>query len=500
MNIVIDFSSLINFFSLPADLILWRLFLLFGWIPIAITFLWGAKEVWLDYIRAKWLRANIKHVLLAIDIPRGCEQSPRAVENMFSYLAGAHGTLNLIDIYWEGKFQLSFSYEIVSIEGYTQFLVRTPVQFRDLVESSVYSQYPDAEITEVNDYTEGMPTKFPNDEYDIWGAEFIQAKNSAYPIKLYEDFEHQFGPSEMQYKDPMAALMDLCSSLRKGEQLWYQIILIPIGWDWPEIGDNEISKVLGEVDNSKNIIDKTIDSIIKGIGNISEFIYEIWGDIDEKDNEKDDTFKMFNLKPKEKRQIEAINDKVSKLGLEFKIRMVYIAKKEVMNKGKVVNGFVGYMKQFAHMDLNNLKPDMDITATSTSYFLKDYRLNRRKNNIINNYIARDDWAGRKPGILNTEELATIWHFPVESVVKAPLIQKAPGRKAEPPMGLPVGEEIVTEEIFGPSFVEEDDQNTKEDTIKKNNNNFKNFLEEEEKKENFKISNKKKVPPSNLPIV
>jgi len=86
--------------------------------------------------------------------------------------------------------------------------------------------------------------------------------------------------------------------------------------------------------------------------------------------------------------------------------------------------------------LNNLKPDMEKTATSTAYLLRDARLNARKTRIMNAYVKRDDNAGRNPGILNTEELATLWHFPVSTSVRAPLIQQAPGRKAEPPMGLP----------------------------------------------------------------
>ena len=49
---------------------------------------------------------------------------------------------NFFEKWFEGKFQKSFSYEVVSLEGYTQFLIRTPKEFRDLIESSVYSQYP----------------------------------------------------------------------------------------------------------------------------------------------------------------------------------------------------------------------------------------------------------------------------------------------------------------------------------------------------------------------
>ncbi|RLC37956.1 hypothetical protein DRH27_03440, partial [Candidatus Falkowbacteria bacterium] len=242
----LDLAPLYNFFQLPADQIVLKTLINVGWIPIVIVMLWGAKEVWIYYIQNKW-GAKIKKILLAIDIPRGNEQSLKAVENIFTYFGGAHGTLTLLEKYWLGYYQLSFSFEIVSIDGYTQFLIRTPEFFRNLVETAVYSQYPDAEITEVNDYTEGIPRKYPDDEYDIWGAEFIFTKNDMYPFKTYSEFESQLaGRPETQFKDPMASLMDLYSSLRKGEQLWYQILVSPTGFDWMERGDKEISKILNE--------------------------------------------------------------------------------------------------------------------------------------------------------------------------------------------------------------------------------------------------------------
>jgi len=437
MEITINLDAFNNFLALPPDQMLWQMIWTIGWIPIAITFLWGFWQIWIEYIRDKWGDTQ-KFIFLAIDIPRNNEQSPRAVENLFSYLAGAHGTLNLIDKYWDGKFQLSFSLEIVSIGGYTQFVIRTPEQFRDLVESAIYSQYPDAEITEVEDYTTEIPSVYPNDEYDVWGAEFIQANNPAYPIRTYEDFEHIFGPPEKNFRDPMASLMDLCSSLHEGEQLWYQIIVRPIGFDWITIGEKEISKIIGEkVKSKENIFEKMLNGFFGLLGDATGiFIMPQAAAVEEKQS-----FNMLGLKPVQKKQIEAIQDKVSKLGFQVKIRMVYVAKKEVMNKQKVVNGFVGFIKQYAYNDLNNIKPDMDHTATSTSYLFKEYRLNQRKRAIVRKYKARSTlgWAIKE---FNTEELASIWHFPIESVVRAPLIQKAPGRKAEPPMSLPMAQEVV----------------------------------------------------------
>ncbi|MBA3047848.1 hypothetical protein KKC83_02740 [Patescibacteria group bacterium] len=443
MDIVIDMSVITELVNLPPHILVWRVFWYGGWLPVGITFLWGASLFWLQYIRSQW-KLKHKFILLAIDIPRDNSQTPKAVENIFSYLAGLHNSINLIEKWWDGKFQLSISLEIVSIEGYIQFLIHTPEIARDLVESSIYSQYPDAEITEVNDYTTEAPSKFPDDEYDIYGAEFIQQKNSAYPIKTYKEFEHQMGAPETQYKDTMAALMDLMSSLRKGEQLWFQILLTPIGFDWPEIGDKEISKVIGEKAKSKkNILDLAIDGLLGLLGAFGNMIFTSEA-VKEKKEEKEEMFKMMNLKPKEKNQIEAIEEKVSKLGFKFKMRAIYLARKEVMNKPKVFGGFVGFMKQFASMELNNLKPDMDKTATRAAYFFTESIINMKKMRIIRGYKDRDDTLGRSMGILNIEELATVWHFPVEASVRAPLIQKAPGRKAEAPMYLPVAEEPSVE--------------------------------------------------------
>lgn len=441
-----NLQPIYDFLALPPDEMLLRFMILFGWIPFALTFLWGILQVWV-YERQNQFAAKQKFIYLAIDVPRGNEQSPKAVENLFTYLAGAHGTLNLIDIFWEGKYQLGFSFEIVSIEGYTQFVVRTPEGFRHLVETAFYSQYPDAEITEINDYTIGMPSVFPDNEYDVWGAEFVQVKHWTYPIKTYKDFEHQYGPPETHFRDPMATLMDLCSSLHSGEQLWYQILVTPTDFEWVKKGEEEISKIMKEKPKSKpsitnKIIDEALGWVDAGAGTtLKPGAAEV---------KKDDALKMMDLKPAQKKAVEGIQEKISKMGFKFKMRMVYIAKKDVMNKPKVVNGFVGFIKQFSYNDMNNLKPDMAVTATSTAYMFKDSRLLARKNRIVKRFMGRSGY-GAPAGVMNSEELATLWHFPIEHVVKAPLLQKASGRKAEAPITLPLSEPptgtIVPDEIF-----------------------------------------------------
>lgn len=484
MDIVINLQPILDFLDLPADQMLLILFYYVGWIPVAVTFIWGVTQVWLRYVRLAY-GASEKTILLAIDVPRGNAQTPMAVENIFSYLAGAHSTKDLFEKWWLGEWQLYFSFEIVSIEGYTQFLIWLPEKYRNLIEAAIYSQYPDAEITAVNDYTEGLPGSFPDEEYDIFGSEYKLVKDSVYPIKTYKHFEHQMGEPETQYKDPMAALMDLMGSVKRGEQLWYQILVIPIGSDWADKGDEEIKKIVGEKTKSDDLVDKLINGALGLLESMSEMIYSLWSDIESsKAEEKEPQFKMMNLKPKQKKQVEEIQEKVSKIGFAVKIRFLYIAKREVMNKNKVAYGFTGYMKQFNFNDLNSYKPDTGDGGTQTKVrydkIFGDYRVNLRKNKLMAAYRYRSDARGRSPHILNIEELASIWHFPVEASVKAPLVQKAPGRKAEPPSGLPISIKSVSKDFgMGPGAKEE------------------NIFASADRIDEAKAKNS---PPDNLPIV
>ncbi len=449
MNIFLNLQPIQEFFALPADVIIWRIFLYYGWIILGYMYIMAARELWLIE-RGGEFASKIKYTFLAIDVPRANEQSPKAVENLFTYLAGAHGSINFYEKWWEGKFQPGFSFEIVSIDGYTQFIVRTPVDFRSLVETAVYSQYPDAEITEIDDYTEGVPKKFPSDEYDIWGAEYIQAANHMFPIKLYEEFEHQMGPSETHFRDPIASLMDLCSSLQRGEQLWYQILVIPTDFEWIKEAESEVEKIVGKKPKVSKA-NEVIDTASEWISDLSEQIYSLWGDLKPTPPKEFKPLSMMELKPKQKKQIEGLYEKASKLGFLTKVRFCYVAKKDVFAPKKVVNGFTGYIKQFGALDLNSFKPDMKATATSTAFFNKVKRLNEKKTNIVNNYIDRAGYSGRTPKIMNVSELATIWHFPIEAVVKAPLIQKTPGKKAKPPLTLPSEENVVYHESLEPIY-------------------------------------------------
>jgi len=416
----------------------WYIFLHGGWIVFVIFFLWAAHEMWLEYVQNKFM-AKQTYVHLSVSVPKMNEQSPKAVENVFSHLAGAHGSVNVYDKYVEGQKQPYFSMEIISTEGYIQFIVRTNTKFRDLVEASIFAQYPDAEIAEVPDYTEGFSTKFPNDEYDLWGTEFIITEKECYPLRSYKEFEH---PLTGEFKDPMAALLENYSRIGRGEHVWFQIIAVPIGQkEWKARGIAEVKKLIGAETKSKK-------GLTDFISNVPMKILEAAGDIVSLEGESGVTKSKKPEKPKEKSQmlymspgekdvVAGIELKLSKIGFRCKIRAIYVAKKEVFQKSRAAHPLIGAMKQFNTVNLNSIKPDYKKVGTGGIILFKKTRLNYRRGKILRAYKSRSDWAGMGTGfVLNIEELATLYHFPDISV-KAPLLKKTEAKRGEPPFALPM---------------------------------------------------------------
>jgi len=100
------------------------IFLNGGWVIFLVMMIGAGKISWHDSRQALYHIKKRKFILLAIDVPRDNEQSPKAVENIFTHLHGSlSGSNTLYQEWWLGKTPDYFSMEIVSIEGYVQFIV-----------------------------------------------------------------------------------------------------------------------------------------------------------------------------------------------------------------------------------------------------------------------------------------------------------------------------------------------------------------------------------------
>lgn len=417
----IIFDSFDIFFGILIPLLsLWWL-----WLPIVL-----ANQVIDTYqkLKRKEYLASLKWTVLEIRLPRDPGKSPKAMEQIFTSLHGIYAPVKPRDAKWKGKVPDWFSFEIVSNQGKIFFYARTPEQYRNLIESQIYAQYPEAEIYEVPDYVNGIAEKIPNDEYDLWGADLALTKEDAFPIRTYEEFEEKGGGKDDAKRiDPVASLAELLATLHEGEHLWIQTMFRPAGEDWLKRGQETMDKLSGKgpKDSGRSLIGKTvdfIDSFIPGSGAPA-------GEVKEE--------KKPDVGAGKQDQIRAIEKSLNKLGHETGIRCLYIAQKDKFKKANIA-GLVGAYKQFSTQNLNGFKLDKDSLPVASKLLDKWFRKNfiefKKKSGLFGLYKMR--MLPRKPFVLNTEELATIFHFP-DVFVKSPLLPRIEAKHGEPPSNLPV---------------------------------------------------------------
>ncbi len=427
-TISFNFQYFIDLGQMPFPLIMVRLFLDGGWFFFLAVMIGAFPTIWLQYRQQKYA-ATLTYTMLAIDVPKMNLQTVKAVEHIFSHFSVAYAWGDKIDKWWKGKFTAPISFEIVSIDGYVQFLIRCPSKLRDLIEASFYSQYPDAEIIEVADYADKVPTVYPDPEWDVFGTELILNKPWPLPIKSHVEFEHL--GAEVVFKDPMSSLLESMSMLKRGEQLWVQILVTATDGSWKDKCEEMANKMVGKKPaEKKSALDEALwlpkavaADLIGMIGTAGEAVPE---------KKVDASQKLLSLTPGERKVLESIQNKASKPGFFCKIRVVYVGRRDVFNKGRL-SGVQGAFAQYAVQNMNSFRPYGPVMPSST-YFYQRWVEQEKKMRLVRNYRNRSA-RGATPYILNTEELATIYHFPMEQV-KAAQVQKTEAKRGEPPTSLP----------------------------------------------------------------
>lgn len=418
---------------------MWFLIVHGGWFFILLIVLYGLWNVWVFEIHEQYEHDKFRYILLAINVPKQTEQSVRAVENLFSSLMGVHVSISRWENYVEGRKQEWFACEIASHGGFIQFYMYVPLRQRDVFESAIFAQYPDAEVREAEDYTLKYPNRYPSDEWDAWGTELVLKKSNCWPIKTYPLFEDKMTQT---FKDPLSQLFEFMGTMQPGEELWVQYPILPIEQDWQEKCRDEVDKLIGLRGGKKEETNPLL-AFLHALGDIVMYAIHsaVVGKAPEareaprKREEEGLQSDMLALPPGA--LLEGMITKASKLGYKSKIRILYIAPKALAakNRKRTVQGIMGVFRQFNAHDMNTFGLGRRTFVRAYYYFVQ-YRLNRRKRILMRAYRKRSVRRGDKAGILNVEELSTLWHFP-SLEISAPLLRKAQVKRGEPPAALPM---------------------------------------------------------------
>lgn len=402
------------------------------WIVVPLLALFLFWDFWIKYIQFKFI-VSIQWVLLEIKVPKNILKTPKAMEQIF---AAAHTPysygLRFFEEYWEGLVEYWMSFEIVGRAGETHFYLRVPKQYRNLMESAIYGQYPEAEITEVEDYVKQMAKVLPNKAYTLFGNEQILRAPNCYPLRTYPQFEESV---EERRVDPIATLLEAASRLKEDEQIWIQIMARPTGDAWKAEGDATVSKITG----IKRTEEKNSGSPLFGLtlGEIARAPFEHPSlEVKEEKRSQRLEFGALILTPGQREVVEGIERKISKLGFEISIRFLYIDRRDSFSRDNVAS-VMGFFRQFNTQNLNLLRPDKRTMTAAVHGLFKELRLNWRRRVLFERY--RDLIFGPVKPILNIEELATIYHFPITEVSPS-YLEKVESRKGGPPPSVPIIEE------------------------------------------------------------
>lgn len=404
-------------------------------LPIILPFILAKMlfKKWVGYARGKFLSEQ-KYVMLKIIPPKNVLKGPQAMELVLVALHHTGGEATWIDRFWKGKVRPDSSLELVSIEGEIHFIIRIKKDIRRYVETQLYSTYPGIEVHECEDYTAGV--EYDNKINKVFCSYYALTKPDPYPIKTYVDYGLDQEAEEEFKIDPLAPVLEFMGGLGPGHQIWIQFIirahkptkLIPLSkrifGNWDERTDTYIEQAKIEIEKIRQ------ESIT-----ITE----------EGDTER----AVSNQTKGQQLRIAAIERAMTKPAFDVGMRAIYIAHKDVYD-GVNIAGLKNGFKQFSSNELNGLRPytgDSDY-PWDDPFGWKDEEQRHEYMRMYKGrqyfYHTKKEYSWWRPSInvplpyfiLNTEELATLFHFPGQ-VAGTPTLQRIESRKGTPPANLPI---------------------------------------------------------------
>jgi len=412
------------------------------------------SELYLWWIGWDFAYAKVKWLVLEIVPPKEVLIPLKAMEDVFGVIWTIGDSANWRDRWIDGELgdaPFWASWEIVSIEGVVHFFLRLQAAHRTTIETALYGYFPEIEIKEVQDYTKLVPQNIPNEEWDMYGEDWSLAKPAAYPIRTYEKFFEPQGEriaAEEKRIDPMASLLEMLSKLGPGEHYWVQIIMMPVGDKdeptWKKDGEKIVAKISKRPEKKEPTLWEDLVYMLsqvilgpqkEGSGDSAKYS---WAEQTKTESNE----RELLLTPGEREILTEVENKLRKPVFRTAIRGVYVAKRENWKAAHRILSRAYFGPHFAANNMNRMSLVLE-TRPKINYIMRKRRAFLRARRMFRNSILRfpPGFPDRKKycAILDTEEMATLFHFPFKVTgLVAPSMSRVESKKGGPPPNLPVG--------------------------------------------------------------
>lgn len=290
--------------------------------------------------------------------------------------------------------QRHFSFEIVSSKGFVYFYAAVPVAMVEVVKQAVVSAYPSARLEEVAEHNIFSPVGKISGTI---GGELTLKNDFAYPIATFQDLK----------RDAMLSLLNSLATLDKEDGVGIQILMRPAHEGWTKTASGIASKKRKGKDGKKG-------AALAG-GWLRQLAVALVKPPEDKVGGGSDGPQLSSL---EQATLDAIDDKTRHQGFEVLIRVV--ASSNISQKADaILRNVVASFSLFDAPGKNGFKytPAKDIERFVTAYILRFFPQENNRN------------------ILNSVELATIFHFPDQRSIPTSQLERQGSKQVDGPRNM-----------------------------------------------------------------
>lgn len=293
--------------------------------------------------------------------------------------------------------QRHFAFEIIGTQGFIYYYASVPIALLEVVKQAVSSAYPTARLEEVAEHN--IFNRVGKINATV-GGELDLKEPFAYPIATYQDLK----------RDAMQTLLNALSTLDKEDGAAIQILMRPANPGWRKVANTVAStKRKGGKDGKKGAAQA--GSWAKSLAVALSKPPEQGG----KDGEKPRP-ELSNL---EQSMLDSIDEKTRYPGYEVLIRVVVSSNISQRSQG-ILNNIVASFSLYDAPGRNGFKysPAKDINKLTTDYIMRLFPQTKKKN------------------VLNSVELATLFHFPDQTNIPTSQLTRQDSKQVDGPRNIP----------------------------------------------------------------
>lgn len=284
--------------------------------------------------------------------------------------------------------QRHMSFEIIAKNGLIHYYAVVPVALLDVVRQAIEASYPSARLQEVKE--ESIFSQTGKISGTI-GGEFTLKKDFIYPIATYQETK----------RDAARALLNALSTATRDDGVAVQLLLRPAREGWTKVSVGAASQIKKDKGEKK-----------PGFGGMmapKDLLEAFWKPPEA--SEKDDK----PLSSLDQAKVDAIEEKTRYPGYEVLVRVV-VSSNTAARSQALLKNVVAAFSLFDSPTMNGFK----------------FSISKNIEELVTAYIFRFFPQAVSRNVLNSIELATVFHLPSRATIPTSQVQRQMAKQVDGP--------------------------------------------------------------------